>query len=78
MSLYTGAFRTLLGKALHVEANYPLLELRINDLGLRFLYKIKRNTSYIDTKHTGWQRGPKYEENEWSKKPTGVCVPKKT
>ena len=37
---------------LHVEANNPLLELRRNELGLKFLYKLKNNTSYIETLHT--------------------------
>ena len=39
--IYTGAFRTSPVEALHVEAKYPLLELRRNELGLRFLYKPK-------------------------------------
>ena len=39
--IYTGAFRTSPVEALHVEANDPPLELRRNELGLRFLYKPK-------------------------------------
>ena len=53
---YTGAFRTS-----PVEANDPFLE-------LRFLYKLKSNTSYIETLNR--QR----EENERSIKPTGVYL----
>ena len=43
--IYTGAFKTSPIEALHVEANDPPLE-------LRFLYKLKCNTSYIDTLNT--------------------------
>ena len=57
--IYTGAFRISLVKALHVEANNPSLELRRNKLGLRFLYKLKSNTSFMDTKYIGQQRGTK-------------------
>ena len=73
--IYTGGFRTSPVEALHVEANDTPLELRRNELGQRFMYKIKSNTSYIEkTKYTGRQWGPKYEENERSLKPTGVCA----
>ena len=40
--IYTGAFRTLSVEVLHVEANDPPME-------LRFLCKLKTNTSYIET-----------------------------
>ena len=43
--IYTGAFRTSPVEALHVESNDPPLELRRNELELRFLYKLKRHTS---------------------------------
>ena len=46
--IYTGAFRTFLVEALHVEANYPPW----NKLGLRFLYKLISNSLYIDTLNT--------------------------
>ena len=44
-----GAFRTSPVEALHVEANDQPLQLRSNELGLRFLYKLKSITSYIET-----------------------------
>ena len=47
--IYTGGFRTSPIEALHVEANDPLQELRTNKLRLRFLYKLRNNTSYIET-----------------------------
>ena len=50
--IYTGAFRTSPVEALHVEANNPPQEIRRNELGLRFLYKLKNNTSYIETLNT--------------------------
>ena len=50
--IYTGAFRTSPVEVLHVEANDSFLELRRNELGLRFLYKLKSNTSYIETLNT--------------------------
>ena len=50
--IYTGAFRSSWVEALYVEANDPLLELRMNELGLRFLYKLKSNSSYIYTLNT--------------------------
>ena len=49
MRIYTGALRTSPVEALHVETADPPLELRRNELGLKFLYKLKNNTSYIET-----------------------------
>ena len=48
----TGAFRTSLVEALHVETNDSPLEREKNVLELRILYKIKSNTSYIETLNT--------------------------
>ena len=48
----TGDFRTSPVEALHVEANDPPLELRRNELEQKFLYKLKSNTSYIDSRYT--------------------------
>ena len=50
--IYAGAFRTSTEESLYVEANDPLLELRRNELGLRFLYKPKSNISYIGILNT--------------------------
>ena len=50
----TGAFRTSLVEALHVDANDPPLELRRNELGLRLLLKLKKqHLMHRDTKYTG-------------------------
>ena len=50
--IYTGAFRTSPAETLYIEANDPSLELRRNKLGLRFLYKLKSNPSYMDSLNT--------------------------
>ena len=47
--IYAEAFRTSPGEALHVESNDSPLELRRNKLRLRCLYKLKGNSSYIET-----------------------------
>ena len=46
--IYTVAFRTSPVEYLHVEANNQPLELKRNELGIRFMYKLKNNT-YIET-----------------------------
>ena len=51
--IYTDVFRISPVEALYLEANNPPLELRKIELGLRFLYKLRSNTSYIQTKYTG-------------------------
>ena len=51
--------------ALHVEANDPSLELRRNELELRYLYKLKSNPAYIHTLNTLENNvDQNYEENE--------------
>ena len=51
----------------------PPLELRRNELGLRFLYKLKINSSYIETLNTlDENEDQNYRENERLIKPTGV------
>ena len=50
--IYTGAFRTSPAEALHVEANNTLVELIRNKLRLRFLYRLKSNSLYIETLNT--------------------------
>ena len=71
--IYTKAFRTSPVKTLHLEANNPPLELRRNELGLSFLYKLKSKTSYIQPLNTLHDKEDQnYEENERSIKPTGV------
>ena len=39
-------------ETLHVEANYPPLELRRNGLGIIFLHKLKSNTAYTESLNT--------------------------
>ena len=54
-------------------SNDPSLELRRNELGLRYLYKLKSNLAYIHTLNTlNDSEDQKYEESERSVKPTGV------
>ena len=61
--IYTGAFRISPVEALHVEANDPSLELKRNELGLRYLYKLKSNPAYIHTLNTlDDSEDQKYEE----------------
>ena len=58
-----------------VEANDPPLELRTNKMGLRFMYKLKSNTSYIETlKYTDDRENQNYQENERSIKHKGVYL----
>ena len=64
---YTGASRASPVEALDVKENDPPLELKRNKLGLRFLYKLKSNTSYIETLNTLDDREDQnYEKNERS------------
>ena len=49
MRTYKEAFRNSLVEALHVKANDPTLELRRNELGLRFLNKLKSNAYGINS-----------------------------
>ena len=73
--IYTGAFRISPIESLHIEANDTPMELRRNELGLRFLYRLKSNSSYIETLNTlENNKDQNYEENERSKKPTGVYL----
>ena len=75
IKIYTGAFRISPAEALQVEANNPHLELRMNELGLRFLHKIKSNSSYIERLNTLHDREDQnYKENERSIKPTRVYL----
>ena len=57
-------------EAPNVDANDPSLELRRNELGLRYLYKLKSNPSYIHTLNTlDDSEDQKYEESERSVNP---------
>ena len=49
--IYTGAFRTSPAESLYEKINDHPLELIRNGLRLRLLYKLKRNSSYIDIKY---------------------------
>ena len=71
--IYTGSFRISLVESLNLKTNDPPLELRKNELGLRFLYKLKSNTSYIEILNTLDDReNQNYEEKVRSIKPTEV------
>ena len=50
--IYTGAFKTSSMESLHIEANEPALDKRRNELGLRFLYRLRSNPTYNDTVNT--------------------------
>ena len=53
----------------------PPLELRRNELELRFLHKLKTNSSYIETLNTlDNNKDQNYKENERSIKPTAVYL----
>ena len=70
-----GAFKTSPVEALHVEANAPPLERMKNEMRLRFLYKLKTNTSYTETLNTLDDRDDQnYKENERLIKPIGVYL----
>ena len=57
-----------------IEANDSPMELRRNELGLRFVYKLKNNTSYIHTLNTlDDSEDQNYKENE-KITPTGVYL----
>ena len=64
--IYTGAFTTSPVESLHIEAYDPLLELRLNELKLKFLNKLRRNTAYTESLNTLNDRGQKllYKINE--------------
>ena len=61
-------------EALHIEANDPSLEIRRNELGSRYLYKLKSYPAYINTLDDSEDQ--KYEESERSVKPTGATPPR--
>ena len=75
--IYLGAFRTS-PVALHVEAYDPPLELRRNELGLRFLYKLKSSTTFTESLNTVDDReDQKYEVNKRENRPTEAYLKKK-
>ena len=47
--IYTGIFRMSPVESLHTEACDPILELRRNKLGLRFLYRLRSNSTYTES-----------------------------
>ena len=68
--IYTGTFRILLVKSLHAEAYDAMLELKSNELGLRFLYRI----TYTESLNTLNDRED--QNYERTTKPTGVYLRK--
>ena len=62
---------------LHKEACDQPIELKRNELGLRFLYKLRSSTTYIETINTFDDREDQnYEENKGATRPTEVHLRK--
>ena len=72
--IYTGAFRTSPVESLYTEVCDLPLEVRRNELGLRFLYRLRSNTAYIES--LGDRENQNYEENEGTTKPMRVHIGK--
>ena len=49
IKIYTDIFRNSPVELLHYKAYDPTLELRRNELGLRFLYRLRSTTTYTDS-----------------------------
>ena len=47
--IYTDTFKTSPIESLHAEACNPTMELRRNELGPRFLYKLRSNFTYTES-----------------------------
>ena len=63
--MYKGAFRTSPVESLQAEIYDATMELRRNELGLRFLYWMRSNTTYTESLDNLDDREDKnYEENE--------------
>ena len=52
ISIHTGAFRTSSVESLNAETCDPTMELRRNELRLRFLYRLRNNSTYTDSLNT--------------------------
>ena len=53
------------GETLHAEAHDLTLELRRNELGMRFLYRLRSSTTYTESLNSLDDREDQnYEENE--------------
>ena len=58
--------------SLHMEAWDSTMKLRRNKLGLRFLYRLKSNTTYTESLNIlDDRKDQNYEENKGATKPTG-------
>ena len=54
-----------------LQAYDPSLELRMIELGFRFLYKIRKNTTYTESLNTQYgKENQNYEENKRATRPT--------
>ena len=63
--MYMGTFRMTPVESLHAEACDPIIGLRRKDLRLRFLCRLRSNTTYTEClKYPGWQRYQKYVETK--------------
>ena len=73
MRIYTGTFRTSPVESMYAEAYDPTMELRKKELGLRFLYRLRSNSTYTDSLNTLDDREDQnMQETKEQKKPTGV------
>ena len=62
---------------MHAEAYNPTMKLRRNELRLRFLYYLRRNSTYTESLNTLDNREDQnYVGNEGAIKPTGVHLRK--
>ena len=68
-----GAFRTSQTEALHIEANESSLDMRRNELGLRFLFKLRSNPTYTESLVTQDDKEDyNYKKNQRTTRPTEV------
>ena len=72
--IYTGDFRMSLVEALHIEVYDPSLELRRNELGVRFLYKLRSNTPFTESLDD--REDQNYKENKGETRPSKSTLKK--
>ena len=71
--IYMRTFKISLIEAIHIDASDPSLELTKNELGLRFLYKVKSNSAYTKTlAFLGEGEDHKYDDSEKATMPLRV------
>ena len=71
--IYTEDFKTSAIESLHIEANKLFLDMRRNELGLRFLFKLRRNPTYTELLVTlDNSEDYNFKEKEKATRPTGM------